>query len=64
MVKGLDKGLLRVAVYVAASLMFGVLSAVWLRIIDGVAGRTVYSLTACVGSIAVGLAVGFSASVC
>ena len=60
MVKGLDKGVLRVAVYAAASLMFGALPAVWLRILDAVAGRTVYSLTVCAGLSMAGLAVGFA----
>ena len=62
MIKGIDKGTLRVAVCVAASLMFGVLSAVWLSILDAVAGRTVYSLAACVGMVAAGLAAGFIAA--
>ena len=59
MVKGLDKGLLRVAVYVAASLMFGALPAVWLRILDAVAGRTVYSLAACAALVILGVAAGY-----
>ena len=39
MLKAIDKGLLRVAVCVSASLMFGVMLAVWLRMLDAVAGR-------------------------
>jgi len=60
MAKWFDKNMLRVSVYAAASLMSGVLLAVWLRVLDAVAGRTVYSLAACVVTVAVGLAAGFA----
>lgn len=59
MLKAVDKGLLRVAVCVSASLMFGVMLAVWLRMLDAVAGRTPYSLAAGAGLVAAGLAAGF-----
>ncbi len=59
MIKGIDKGTLLASVCVAASLMFGVLSSVWLSILDAVAGRTVYSLAACVVMVVAGLGVGF-----
>ena len=55
MLKAIDKGLLRVAVCVSASLMFGVMLAVWLRMLDAVAGRTSYSLAAGAGLVAAGL---------
>lgn len=60
MINGIDKGMVHAAVCVAASLMFGTLAAVWLRILDAVAGRTLYSLLACAFLVAVGLAAGFS----
>lgn len=46
---GVNKGSLRVAVCVAASLMFGMLLAAWLRAMDAVAGRTVQTLAAFAG---------------
>ncbi len=49
----------RVAVCVAASLMFGTLLAVWQRVLDAVAGRTVYSLAVSVCVTTVGLVAGF-----
>lgn len=60
--KRINKGVLYVASCVAASLMFGVLLAAWLRTLDAVAGRTLYSLCACLGSVAVGLLAGYSAA--
>jgi len=63
MMKWIDKTMVRVAVCVAASLMFGALLAVWQRILDAVTGRTVYSLTASVCVVTVGLAAGFVVAV-
>lgn len=58
MLKAIDRGLWRVGVCVSASLMFGVMLAVWLRMLDAVAGRTAYSLAAGAGLAATGLAAG------
>lgn len=55
-----DRGTVRVAAYVAAGLMFGMLLAVWLRVLDAVAGRTVYTLAVVTGIVTAGVAAGYS----
>jgi len=57
-----DQASVRVAVCVAASLMTGVLLAVWLRAMDAVAGRTLHTglmFWACAGT---GLVLGYAAA--
>ncbi|MEI7903701.1 MAG: hypothetical protein WCK89_25975, partial [bacterium] len=44
---------------VAGGLMFGAFLAVWQRVLDAVAGQTVYTLTAFAGVVALGVTVGF-----
>jgi tetratricopeptide (TPR) repeat protein len=56
--------MLRVAVGVAASLMAGILLAVWLRIFDALAGRTLWTLWAFAGCVAAGGGAGFGAVAC
>ncbi len=62
MIKIIDQDQIRVAVCAAAALMFGVLAATWLSVLDALAGRTVYSLSSCGVMIFAGLAVGLSAA--
>jgi tetratricopeptide (TPR) repeat protein len=58
----MDKGTLRVAVCAAASLMAGVMLAVWLRVMDAVAGRTPQTLAVFAGALVAGCAVGYLAA--
>lgn len=58
LVKRMDSAKTYSALGVAGCLMFGGLLAMWQRIVDAVAGRTVYSLSACLAAAAAGIVAG------